>query len=950
VDLRERLVTTLPRYEPGSLVHARGRDWVVQPESEPDFLILKPLGGRAEEATGIYLPVEADDVRSAAFGLPTGDDLGDARSASLLRDAARLTARATTGPFRSFGRIAVSPRPYQLVPLLMALRLDPVRLLIADDVGVGKTIEAGLVARELLDRGEARRLTVLCPPHLAEQWQRELDDHFHLRAELVLPSTVRRLERGLRPGESLFERHPFTIVSLDYIKTDRHRAEFLRAAPELVIVDEAHTCADPGRSTGNQQQRHHLLRDLAKKASRHLLLVTATPHSGNEDAFRSLLSLLQPRFRDLPDELSGPQNEALRRDLAKYFVQRKRGDIRHYLDADTPFPEREDADLSYNLTPAYKALFDKVLAYARETLQSGDGSHRQRVRWWAMLSLLRALASSPAAAASTLRNRAAPADTESIAEADEIGRRQVLDTHDDDTSEGIDVAPGAQDTDDEHDAHRRRLHAYAREADALSGNSDAKLGRLITQVRELLADGYAPIVFCRFIPTAEYVAEHLRTALRGVEIAAVTGTLPPDEREARVHTLGEADKRVLVATDCLSEGINLQERFDAVIHYDLSWNPTRHEQRDGRIDRYGQPRDRVRVITMYGLDNQIDGIVLDVLLRKHKTIRTSLGISVPVPANTDQVVEAIFEGLLLRGLNRPTVHQDALFDDFDAYLKPKTADFQRQWDTAVDRERRSRTVFAQARLDPNEVAREYAAAQAALGSEHLLRRFIERVVPAHGGTLTHERSGALAMDLSEAPDALREALPKTVLTLRLDGTPRPGETRLTRTHPLTETLAAVVLDSALDPHANGAARRAGVMRTTAVTTRTVLLLARFRYQITTTFGPETWDTIAEDTVPLAFTGTPNAVTWLDETATLALLDAQPAANVDPGQARHTIERVLDDPAPLQAHLERAARERAGRLLDAHRRVRTAAGAKGLRYAVTPLLPADVLGAYVYLPA
>ena len=123
----------------------------------------------------------------------------------------RLGFRSSAGPFRSFGRIAVEPRPYQLVPLLMALKLDPVRLLIADDVGIGKTIEAGLIARELLDRGEVERLAVLCPPHLAEQWQAELRDKFHIDAELVLPShrcAAWSATCGL--GESLFERYPFT--------------------------------------------------------------------------------------------------------------------------------------------------------------------------------------------------------------------------------------------------------------------------------------------------------------------------------------------------------------------------------------------------------------------------------------------------------------------------------------------------------------------------------------------------------------------------------------------------------------------------------------------------------------------------------------------------------------------------------------------------------------------
>ncbi len=147
----------------GSLVKARGREWVVLPESKDDLLVLRPLGGTDDEVTGILTPLER--VEPATFQLPDPAKLGDARSCRLLRDAVRLGFRASAGPFRSFGRIAVEPRPYQLVPLLMALKLDPVRILIADDVGIGKTVEAALIARELLDRGEADRLAVLCPPH-----------------------------------------------------------------------------------------------------------------------------------------------------------------------------------------------------------------------------------------------------------------------------------------------------------------------------------------------------------------------------------------------------------------------------------------------------------------------------------------------------------------------------------------------------------------------------------------------------------------------------------------------------------------------------------------------------------------------------------------------------------------------------------------------------------------
>src|ERR1700733_11533180 len=292
----------------GSLVKARGREGVVLPGPDDAMFMLRPLGGTEDEVTGVYRPLEP--VEPAAFDLPDPVRIGDFDSCRLLRDAIRLGFRSSAGPFRSFAQLGVEPRPYQLVPLLMALKLDPVRLLIADDVGIGKTVEACLVARELLDRGEIRRIAVLCPPQLAEQWQLEMRDKFHIDAELVLPGTVTRLEKHCRVGESLFDIYPFVVVSIDFIKSDRRRGDFLRACPELVIVDEAHTCSYSGEGRSGRHQRHQLISGLSTSEKvRHLILVTATPHSGNEQSFRSLLGLLDPDFLNLPEDLSGKHQE-----------------------------------------------------------------------------------------------------------------------------------------------------------------------------------------------------------------------------------------------------------------------------------------------------------------------------------------------------------------------------------------------------------------------------------------------------------------------------------------------------------------------------------------------------------------------------------------------------------------------------------------------------------------
>jgi superfamily II DNA or RNA helicase len=921
----------------GSLVRARGREWVVLPESTDELVVARPLGGGDDEVAGFYLPLEP--VEPAAFQLPDPRSAGDYRSCRLLRDALRLGFRSSAGPFRSFARIGVEPRPYQLVPLLMALKLDPVRLLIADDVGVGKSIEAGLIVRELLDRGEAGRFAVLCPPQIAEQWQGELAAKFHLDAELVLPGTVTRLEKACRMGQSVFDRFPYVIVSTDFIKSDRRRDDFLRSCPPLVVVDEAHTCAWAGEGKGARHQRHALVKGLAADPARHLVLVTATPHSGNEEAFRSLLGLLDSAFGRLPDDLSGAVNEASRREVAAHFVQRRRADIRHFLQADTPFPDREEAEETYRLSPDYKRLFEEVLEYARESVTDTTLTRqRQRIRWWSALALLRSMASSPAAAAMTLRTRAVAANTPD--EADAVGRRSVLDLVEDETAEGADVAPAgdAEEATTVSEAGRR-LMRMALAADALFGKKDAKLQKVIPIVQKLLEEGYNPILFCRFIPTAEYLASALRDKLKGVEVAAVTGLQPPAERELRVHQLGQAPRRVLVCTDCLSEGINLQHLFNAVVHYDLSWNPTRHEQREGRADRYGQPSPKVRALTYYGIDNRIDGVVLNVLLRKHKAIRTSLGISVPLPIDSEQVIQAVFEGMLLRGKKQE--EQRTLFDE----LPPE---IEHEWQSATEREKRSRTLFAQEAIKVEEVVRELQATRDAVGSGVDVAAFVRAALAASRAAVEGDRP--VRIDLAESPRAVKDCLglPQR-FSARFELPVGDGEVYLCRSHPAVEGLANHVLNAALDPLLTGPARRCGVIRTGKVQRRSTLLLLRHRFHIVTRIGQDERPLLAEDAQLVAFAGPPHTPEWLSAEVAEQLLAAEPEANVPPEQVRDFVRKVTDGMEALRPRLAELARERGELLLDAHRRVRQASKARGVSHRIDAQVMPDVLGIFIYLP-
>lgn len=925
------------KYDVGSMVKTRGREWVVLPESTEDFLLLKPLGGGELEVAGVYVGPGGEGVSSASFDLPAATSFSDASSARLLRDAAKLAIRSGAGPFRSLARLGVEPRPYQLVPLLMALRLTPVRLMIADDVGIGKTVEAALIARELLDRGEIQRLAVLCPPHLAEQWQAELRTKFGIDATLVLPTTVKRLERQCRVGESIFDRFKHVIVSLDFVKSDRWRDDFLRKAPELVIVDEAHTCAEGTEGRSKRHQRYRLLEGLAADPERNLILVTATPHSGKEDAFRSLLKLLNPEFANLPLDLSGQQNEAARVRLARHLVQRKRADVRAYMDTDTPFPDRSDAEATYALHPQYAALFEDVLAYARESVQdTGEAMNRQRIRWWAALGLLRALASSPAAAAETLFNRASMADEQDVTLIDRAGQDLVYDPAEDE-NHTLDTTPGAQ-VDGERSEDTRRLLDFAARAGTLRGGKDAKLGKLTAIVRDLLSGGHQPIVFCRFIATAEYVAQALRSGLDGVEVRAVTGRLSPEEREAVVADLGTAERRVLVATDCLSEGINLQRDFSAVVHYDLPWNPTRLEQREGRVDRYGQPNRTVKVVTLYGSDNHIDRIILEVLVRKHRTIRGTLGMSVPAPDEVENVLDLVFQKVLLG--EKKSSAMSPLFE------LPESRDLDLKWQEAADREVKSRSRFAQRSINPQEVAQELNATRAALGDTLAVERFVLDTLKVAGVTVT-SKNGRHQIDrpnLAELRDLFGNGA-----RVRFDDAQERGTLTLSRNSALIEQLASFVLGQALDDQDGSLARRAGVIRTTGVTTQTTLLLLRHRFHLNGRKGNRTWQTLAEELDPYAFTGNPSDPQWLDPDATRALFDLNPDSNLPAPVKQQRLEGILNAFGTLQPHLIRRAQERAAELLDSHERVRGAARGLGATYALEAPTPPDVLGLYLFLP-
>lgn len=931
----------------GSIVTCRDRHWVILPSENPDIVRLRPLSGSEELICGIYQRLELEAIAPAQFPQPQPEAIQDHAAIQLLMDAARLSLRSGAGPFRCLGRLSVRPRPYQLVPLLMALRLDTVRLLIADDVGIGKTIEAGLIARELLDRGEVKRLAILCPPQLCDQWQRELREKFQIDAVVIRSGTASKLERAKPEGAAhIFEYYRHIIVSLDYAKSERRRASFITHCPDLVIVDEAHTCARAHAEGIAIQQRHQLVQQIAAKSDRHLVLLTATPHSGIEASFLSILGLLKPEFEQLHlDSLT----EQARSQLANHFVQRRRADVKLWLGNETPFPEREALELPYRLSKEYRSLFEDVYNLARGLVKTADDSlnyAQRRGRYWSALALIRCVMSSPAAAIATLTRQASKAGSTSELASDldeELLGAYVYDPTE--QEQAVDAPPTLvveQGQQSYGDTERRKLKAFVQEAEKLQGEKDSKLQAAIATVESLLKDGFNPILWCRYIATANYVAAALKQKLEkkgsNIRVLAITGEQSEDERESYLADLRSSGQRVMVATDCLSEGVNLQEHFSAVIHYDLPWNPNRLEQREGRVDRYGQIVPVVKSYLLYGQDNPVDGAVLDVLIRKAVRIHKTLGITVPVPMDSASVTEAVFKSLFDRATD---TQQLSLFDLLNSE-ESNLNEVHQSWDRAVEREKLSRTRFAQKSIKPEEVQQELLESDRILGNEEDVKRFVLSAGNRLNCSLIKKKQGWL---LPSPPQFLKAVLGDKSRLISFT-TPAPeGVEYIGRNHPLVEGLARHLLEEALSNVSNPTAARCGFTVTDAVDKRTTLLLLRLRHLLESSSHQSL---LAEECFVAGFTGSPSNPIWLEPEKAIALLQqTEPVGDVAIAMKRLEVAELIGRIEELEDELRQIAERRSHTLSQSHRRVR--AMTKEGQVRVKPQLPMDILGILILQP-
>ncbi len=949
--------------KPGKLVKFRGRRCVVQPSSDNEIVLLKPLGGSDDEMISVFEPVlqAFDKLEDDQFELPDKSDLDSFLTAKLLYDAARLSFRQVSGPFRCMGKLSFRPRSYQLVPLIMALKQSVTRLLVADDVGVGKTIEAILILRELLERGTIKSFAVLCPPHLCEQWQKELSDKLDIDAVIIRSSTVAGLERKIVGDDTLnvFNYYPYQVVSIDYVKNGSAKMPaFLKDVPDLVIVDEAHTCTKnlDFKKAGQSQQRYELLEKIAKNDQQHLLLLTATPHSGKDGEFKSLLGLVNPEFEtyDFAD-----LETSEKRKVAAHFIQRKRKNIEKWLDEETPFPKRTTEELPYTLSASsdYYKLYQDVLKFARGISTEGVTENKARIKYFAALSLLRGVMSSPAAGFEMLQKRKSKIAEPDEITADEVKDNPIVEKWDEQSdSEQIEIIDRAGLSESEWNI-LHRLAQKAAELTKIEKDQKVKLGA--EQIKLWINKGQSPIVFCRFIATAQYVAKILKEYLpKDVDVRAITSELSDEERREKIDEMAKSPKRVLVATDCLSEGINLQDKFNAILHYDLPWNPNRLEQREGRVDRYGQPgwidkngnhQNTIDVKVLFGEDNPMDVVVLKIIIEKIQRIQSTSGVSIALADDNRSVMDKVLKEVLLNPDKAQNRFSKQIRIDFGASpeLDELDVEITNEIEAAREKAEKIRSIFAHESIMPDEVKKDLHEVDEAIGDVATLEAFVLAAAKLLGASFDKIQGGYIFKKLN-MDDWMASALGQGDKIHISFQSPTPqGFRYIGRNHRFVEQLCHRIIANSLDKERKGnKAARASVFRTDAVNTQTTLIQFRVRNVIREVSKQH--EMVSEEMFLWGYEQTADGIHALDIDQCKTLLHTSSALDISTERQEIIFEKELQHFEELHPDFIAVVAKRSDELVNAHTRFAKYIGAKRFE-AVTPVLPPDILGVYVLIP-
>jgi superfamily II DNA or RNA helicase len=496
------------------------------------------------------------------------------------------------------GRVQLEP--YQLVPVTKILNGPHRNLLIADDVGLGKTIEAGLCIVELSARRVGQRVLLVVPPGLIDQWLEEMHGKFGLAFKNIADSAcLDQAQTELAEGISPWAFHDRIITSTEYLKRPGVHSAALRRPWDIIVVDEAHYLAESGSPANPYSTRRTSLGLELRKATRSLLLLTATPHNGYRHSFRSLLELIEPTDATLEGDVA-----TVRRRVARSMVRRLKQQITRAgpdgsrVPAFVPRAPVERFEV-HCATENEREIFRLVTRYCNRTAEAAEGSEQRDLVSFAMQIVKKRMLSSRLALGRTIENRLdalrhAPDDAgPTRGELRELQEDLPLPEQQAERLASRVLRSAVPPDERRRNAEKRQLREIQRTLQRIADCPDPKIARLVADLRATVID--APdekaIVFTEYLDTLEAVHEALIVdpAFAG-RFAELPGGLAPRQRRDRIAEFETPECRVLLATDAASEGLNLQQFCRRLYHVELPWNPNRLEQRNGRIDRYGQQR------------------------------------------------------------------------------------------------------------------------------------------------------------------------------------------------------------------------------------------------------------------------------------------------------------------------------------------------------------------------
>ncbi len=588
------------------------------------------------------------------------DFTGDARHAFLGLEAKRYRYAALYNPTFAISISKVDPLPHQIEAVWQVLKQTRIRFLIADDPGAGKTIMAGLIAKELKLRNQVKRILIVAPGHLITQWTEEMRTRFEENFTHVTRALV-----NAHPYENVWSREQQLITSIDFARQDEIRGAIANTHFDLVVVDEAHKMAAYQYGDKVEKTKRYQLGECLSNCTTHLLFLTATPHRGDSENFRLFLDLLEPGFFADPTQIQ----ESIKKNDNPLFIRRVKEDLKDF-DGKKLFLPRHVQTKPFRLgaeSESEMELYNELSEYIREQYNKfSENSQKRHNIAFALVILQRRLASSTYALSVSLQRRQQRLEEllqNATLHTDTVPTEQQRDEVEDlgeterwEREEQWGVLSVAENREELSNEIETLKHLEHNAQQIIKSEREIKLQELKKALDELNVQhpNQKILIFTEYFDTLDYLAQKVKAW--GFSVSVIHGKMPHEKRVEVQHAF-ENETQILIATEAAGEGINLQF-CHLMINYDLPWNPNRLEQRMGRIHRYGQKKE-VHVINLVASDTR-EGAVFTRLFEKLDTIRDELG--------TDRVYDVIGELFPKRNLAQLMLEAAASTRDYTQLL------------------------------------------------------------------------------------------------------------------------------------------------------------------------------------------------------------------------------------------------------------------------------------------